>query len=64
VRSETGAAKTVDLWTGCYTPRELRLLCRSAGLDVRAVNSVEPGSYAEAAPTVETAEFLVIASRA
>jgi 1,4-dihydroxy-2-naphthoyl-CoA synthase len=32
VRSETGEAKTVDLWTGCYTPRELRLLCRQAGL--------------------------------
>ena len=64
VRSETGEAKTVDLWTGCYTPRELRLLCRSAGLEVRSVNSVEPGRYEAATPTVETAEFLVIANRA
>ena len=64
VRSETGEPKTVDLWTGCYTPRELRLLCRTAGLEVRSVNSVEPGSYAAATPSVETAEFLVIASRA
>lgn len=64
VRSETGEAKTVDLWTGCYTPRELRLLCRSAGLEVRSVNSVEPGRYEAATPTVETAEFLVIAARA
>ncbi|MBI4934099.1 MAG: methyltransferase domain-containing protein [Actinobacteria bacterium] len=64
VRSETGASKTVDLWTGCYTPRELRVLCRAAGLVVESVNSVEPGAYALATPTVETAEFLVVARRA
>jgi SAM-dependent methyltransferase len=64
VRSETGEVKPVDLWTGCYTPRELRLLCRSVGLEVATVNSVEPGSYAMATPTVETAEFLVLARRA
>lgn len=63
VRNEAGEPKTVDLWTGCYTPRELRLLCRSVGLAVESVNSVEPGSYRLATPTVETAEFLVIARR-
>ena len=63
VRNEAGEPKTVDLWTGCYTPRELRLLCRSVGLAVESVNSVEPGSYRRATPTVETAEFLVIARR-
>ena len=63
VRNEAGEPKTVDLWTGCYTPRELRLLCRSVGLVVESVNSVEPGSYRRATPTVETAEFLVIARR-
>jgi len=64
VRSETGVSKTVDLWTGCYTPRELRLLCRTAGLTVTAIHSVEPGAYVLAVPTVETAEFLVLARRA
>jgi SAM-dependent methyltransferase len=64
VRSETGESTTVDLWTGCYTPRELRVLCRAAGLVVESVNSVEPGAYALATPTVETAEFLVVARRA
>jgi hypothetical protein len=63
VRSESGESKSVDLWTGCYTPRELRVLCRDAGLEVESVNSVEPGAYARSAPTVETAEFLVIARR-
>lgn len=64
VRSETGESRAVDLWTGCYTPRELRLLCGAAGLDLRNVYSVEPGRYEVATPTVETAEFLVVASRA
>jgi SAM-dependent methyltransferase len=64
VRDETGGARTVDLWTGCYTPRELRVLCRTAGLEVESVNSVEPGAYARANPSVETAEFLVVARRA
>jgi SAM-dependent methyltransferase len=63
VRSEDGTPKTVDLWTGCYTPRELRLLCRSAGLEVAAIHSVEPGAYATVVPSVETAEYLVLARR-
>ena len=64
VRNEQGEAKPVDLWTGCYTPRELRVLCRLAGLTVDSINSVEPGDYQLATPTTETAEFLVIARRA
>ncbi len=63
VRNEQGEALPVDLWTGCYTPRELRVLCRLAGLAVESINSVEPGAYQHAAPTTETAEFLVIARR-
>ena len=64
VRNEAGEARTVDLWTGCYTPRELRLLCAQAGLRVESISSVEPGSYALAPPTVESAEFLLVARRA
>ena len=63
VLSETGEALTVDLWTGCYTPRELRLLCRSVGLEVESISSVEPGAYGSMAPTTETPEPLVIARR-
>ncbi len=64
VRSETGEVRGVDLWTGCYTPRELRLLCRAVGLDVMAITSVDPGAYHADRPTTETSEFLVIARRA
>jgi SAM-dependent methyltransferase len=63
VRNEAGEARTVDLWTGCYTPRELRVLCRTVGLVVDRISSVEPGSYSTAPPTVETPEFLVTAHR-
>jgi ubiquinone/menaquinone biosynthesis C-methylase UbiE len=61
VRNEQGVATEVDLWTACYTPRELRLMCDHAGLDVVDLFSVEPGKYARVNPTTESAEFLVIA---
>lgn len=63
VRDEQGRGTTVDLWTGCYTPRELRLLCRQAGLRCDRISGVEPGAYGDGAPTVELAEFLVLATR-
>jgi SAM-dependent methyltransferase len=63
IRSELGEPKSVDLWTGCYTPRELRLLLGAKGLDVSSISSVEPGAYGREAPTVESPEFLVIATR-
>jgi cyclopropane fatty-acyl-phospholipid synthase-like methyltransferase len=61
IRNQEGAAQTVDLWTGCYTPRELRLLLSRVGLDVRSISSVEPGAYGNDVPTLESPEFLVIA---
>ncbi|MGA0862416.1 MAG: class I SAM-dependent methyltransferase [Ilumatobacteraceae bacterium] len=61
VRSETGEVSQVDLWTGCYTPRELRLLMRANGLEVRNLWSVDPGQYREQPPTTESSEYLVVA---
>ena len=61
IRSESGASRRVDLWTGCYTPRELRLLLGAHGFEVDSISSVEPGAYGLAPPTVESPEFLVIA---
>ncbi len=63
VRNESGDVREVELWTGCYTPRELRILCRSVGLVVESISSVEPGGYGSATATTETPEFLVIARR-
>lgn len=63
VRDEAGRAVEVDLWTGCYTPRELRALLGVHGLRVDRISSVEPGAYGDDPPTVETPEFLVLGSR-
>ena len=63
VRDEAGTPVEVDLWTGCYTPRELRLLFARHGLVVDRVSSVEPGSYGDDPPTTERPEYLVVAHR-
>lgn len=63
VRSEAGVDAEVDLWTSCYTPRELRLLMAAVGLRTEAVWSVEPGDYARRPPDLDHAEFLVVARR-
>ncbi len=63
IRSETGEPREVDLWTGCYTPRELRLLARRHGLTVDSISGVEPGAYGSDPPSVDTAEFLLLATR-
>lgn len=62
VRDEAGRVAEVDLWTGCYTPRELRLLAAAHGLRVDRIAAVEPGSYGDAAPTTELPEYLVLAT--
>lgn len=61
VHDELGTTAEFDMWTGCYTPRELRLLCGRAGFEVRRIMSVEPGQYHDTPPTVESPEYLVIA---
>jgi SAM-dependent methyltransferase len=64
IRSESGEAISADLWTGCFTPRELRLLLAAGGMVVDAISSVEPGAYGSDPPTTESPEYLVIAHRA
>jgi SAM-dependent methyltransferase len=63
VRDDAGRPLEVDLWTTCFTPRELRLMCTRADLDVVDIWSVEPGAYKRTPPNTETPEFLVIARR-
>ena len=63
VRNEEGKVTEVDLWTTCFTPGELRLMCAQVGLVVIDVWSVEPGLYQRTPPSTETPEFLVLARR-
>ncbi|MFW2334854.1 class I SAM-dependent methyltransferase [Ilumatobacter sp.] len=63
IRDESGESIETSLWTGCYTPRELRLLCVANDLRVDSISSVEPGAYGSQAPTLDSAEFLLLATR-
>jgi SAM-dependent methyltransferase len=60
LKSEQGTDADADLWTTCYTARELQLLCDRVGLHVDAVWSVEPGKYRRQPPTIETPELLMV----
>lgn len=63
IRDATGEVAVHDLWTTCFTPRELRLLAERAGLSVDAEWSVEPGDYARRPPDLDHPEFLVLLSK-
>jgi SAM-dependent methyltransferase len=63
VRDEAGVPATFDLWTTCYTPRELRLLAAGAGLDVEGIWSVAPGDYRARPPSLAFPELLLVARR-
>ena len=62
IKNPAGLTAEVDLWTGCYTPRELRLLAAEHGLRVDSIASVEPGRYGEDPPSTESPEFLLLAT--
>jgi SAM-dependent methyltransferase len=63
LRSEAGLDAEADLWTSCFTPRELRLMADAAGLEVDAVWSVTPGVYRRSPPDLDHPEFLLVAHR-
>lgn len=63
IKDEGGADHEVDLWTGVYTPRELRLLALGCGLVPEVAYSVEPGDFTRRKPDVEHPEFLLVARK-
>lgn len=63
VRDPDGDERQFDLWTTCFTARELELLAAGAGLAVDGVSGVHPGRYGRAAPTIEHPELLLLAHR-
>ena len=63
VRDPAGSELDTDLWTTCYTPRELRLLARAVGLAVDDVHGVTPGRYRHDDPSLDHPEFLLLARR-
>ena len=63
LRSETGERASFDLWTSCFTPRELRLMATRAGLTVEQLWSVTPGAYGRNPPDLDHPEFLMVARK-
>ncbi len=68
VRDAAGRERTFDLWTTCYTPRELRLVAARAGLTIDGVFGdgvfgVQPGRYARERPSIDVPEHLLLARR-
>jgi hypothetical protein len=63
VKDESGADQEVDLWTGVYTPRELRLLALGCGLIPSDVWSVEPGDFARRRPGFDHPELMLVARK-
>ncbi len=63
VRDAEGVVAPAELWTTCFTPRELRLLADAAGLEVLDIWSVTPGDYARRPPDLDHPEFLLLARR-
>jgi SAM-dependent methyltransferase len=63
LRDIEGTERDFDLWTTCFTPRELRLLASAAGLAVDSVAGVAPGKYGDDLPAIEHPELLLLATR-
>ena len=63
VRDEEGTEREFDLWTTCFTTRELELLASIAGLEVSGVYGVTPGRYRAAAPDLDAPELLLVGQR-
>jgi SAM-dependent methyltransferase len=60
VRDPQGRVAEFDLWTTCFTPRELRLMASGAGVAVTGLWSVAPGDYAARPPDLDHPEFLLV----
>ncbi|MBS1849248.1 MAG: methyltransferase domain-containing protein [Actinobacteria bacterium] len=63
LRGTDGSVIEGDLWTSCFTPRELRLIAERVGLTVTDIFSVAPGRYGRDRPVTTSPEFLLVASK-
>jgi len=63
LRDEAGRERDADLWTTCFTSREMALVASASGLEVDGVHGVAPGRYGRAAPSLEDPEVLLLARR-
>lgn len=63
VRDVAGDERRFDMWTTCFTPRELRLMLAAAGLEISTLWSVTPGRLERREPELDLPAWLVVARR-
>jgi SAM-dependent methyltransferase len=63
LRNAEGTEAPFDVWTTCYTPRELRLLAARNGLTEVTIHGVTPGRYSHDPPSLDAPEHLLLARR-
>jgi SAM-dependent methyltransferase len=63
VKGQGGVEAPFDLWTTCWTPRELRLLAAGAGLEPIAVHASTPGRFGRRIPSLEEPGLLLLARK-
>ena len=61
LRNSVGDETTADLWTTCFTARELALVARAAGLVDVSISGVTPGDYGIRPVTLDRPELLLLA---
>lgn len=61
LRNVDGEEIQRDLWTTCFTERELRLIARAAGLERISISGVTPGSYGTGPVSLQQPELLLLA---
>ncbi len=63
VPGEDGSTRDLQMWSSCYTPRELEWIANGAGLDPEIVNGIAPGAFGADIPTREHPELLLLARK-
>ena len=63
LKNDQGEERPATLYTSCFTPRELRLLCERAGLRPTGIYSTAPGAYRRSPPSLDSPELLTTAVR-
>jgi SAM-dependent methyltransferase len=63
VPNEAGEQRPFDLWTTCFTARELALLAAANGVEVDGLHGVAPGAYRAQRPSIDDPELLLVGRR-
>jgi SAM-dependent methyltransferase len=63
LRGPDGDERAFDLWTTCFTPRELRLMAERHGLEVVGVHASTPGRWGSGPPAIDAPGVLLVARR-